>query len=381
MSESNVTQRDDELREKYPVVTNPTRDQLTDKQLVDYEDFRLAFLYWLETAGKAPEHLGDSGFAEGVVKNTAYRTDLWLRWVWEEEEGYTLNIDHEHADDYLQYLAFERSVTTAHGRAVESALKRYFKWIHWERGGELWEPVRGFPSQSSVTKPADFLTKDERGKIRDAALDYSSVPAYNDLSPEQRDRWKTHLAKKLRKKKKNIRPLDFERRRGWKIASLVGVSLDAGLRPSEVEVAHTGWLDLDNDRLLIPREDSRKNQNNWEVPLRSRTSKWLAEWVKERENYPEYDDTDLLWLPRENNPYSSQSLRSLIRRLCDKAGIDYENRKMSWYSLRHSVGTHMVSERDLKSAQEQLRHNSPRTTMQYDGAPADERRDALDRMG
>jgi integrase len=54
---------------------------------------------------------------------------------------------------------------------------------------------------------------------------------------------------------------------------------------------------------------------------------------------------------------------------------------MSWYSIRHSVGTWMTREEDLAAAQAQLRHKRPETTMKYDSAPPDDRRDALDRMG
>ena len=54
---------------------------------------------------------------------------------------------------------------------------------------------------------------------------------------------------------------------------------------------------------------------------------------------------------------------------------------MSWYTIRHSVGTHMTREEDLAAAQAQLRHQSPETTMKYDQTPVEDRRDALDRMG
>ena len=90
---------------------------------------------------------------------------------------------------------------------------------------------------------------------------------------------------------------------------------------------------------------------------------------------------DALWLTKYGNPYGSQSLRRLLHRLCETAGIPYENRRMSWYAIRHSVGTYMTREEDLAAAQAQLRHNSPATTMRYDQAPIEDRRDALNNMG
>lgn len=53
----------------------------------------------------------------------------------------------------------------------------------------------------------------------------------------------------------------------WKIATLVWTTLDAGLRPAEVGNANLRWLNLKNDRLLISKEESTKNEGNWEVAL------------------------------------------------------------------------------------------------------------------
>jgi site-specific recombinase XerD len=94
-----------------------------------------------------------------------------------------------------------------------------------------------------------------------------------------------------------------------------------------------------------------------------------------------YDGTDTLWLTREGNTYSSPSLNYVLERLCEKAGIPTQGRKMSWYSIRHSVGTYMTREEDLAAAQAQLRHKSETTTMKYDQTPPEDRKDALDRMG
>ena len=94
-----------------------------------------------------------------------------------------------------------------------------------------------------------------------------------------------------------------------------------------------------------------------------------------------YEDKDTLWLTRQANPYGSHALNHVLRRVCEQAGIDTENRDISWYSIRHSVGTFMAREEGLAAAQAQLRHRSSKTTLRYDHAPPDDRRDALNRMG
>ena len=70
-----------------------------------------------------------------------------------------------------------------------------------------------------------------------------------------------------------------------------------------------------------------------------------------------------------------------VEYLCDKAGIRTDNRQLSWYAIRHSVGTYMTHKRDLAATKAQLRHKSVKTTMKYDAVPLEDRRDALDRMG
>jgi integrase len=178
-----------------------------------------------------------------------------------------------------------------------------------------------------------------------------------------------------------VTPADWKRANGWKVPSLVWTSLDTGLRPTEVERSVISWIDCDNCVLRIPKEESAKNREHWVVGLRERTAEILSQWCQERRAYPEYDDTDAIWLTRKENPYGVSALRYLLYRLCEIAGIDIEHRQMSWYTIRHSVGTYMTREEDLAAAQAQLRHKSPETTMKYDQTPVEDRQDALDRMG
>jgi integrase len=206
--------------------------------------------------------------------------------------------------------------------------------------------------------PRDFLTKPERRKIRQAALGKDGTPNYgtdSDLLEADPD--------------------------SWKFTSLVWTSLDAGLRPVEVGDARVEWCEPENGLLRIPREDSAKNEGNWTVGITDRTATALQRWIDERADHPRYKDTDKLWRTRHGNRYGSNELSRILKDLCDRAGITYENRQMSWYAIRHSVGTHMTKERDLAATQAQLRHESVKTTLKYDNVPVEDRRDALENMG
>jgi len=360
------------------MVTEPSREYLNERQLVDYRSKREACLNWLLTFGKDPEKV--EGYARTTVKARAARMDLFYRWTWDEEGRYVADPTHEHADAFLRHLAYEDR-SNADRSNYQKALQMLMKWRHHELGHDEYEPAITFYTDDSASQPRDYLTREERSLVREASLEYGSIPGYNDLSPEQRDRWKAYLAQRFEKPKSEVSPKDWDRANGWKIPSLVSASLDAGLRPIEVKRARTHWVDVPNQVLRIPKDESSKNTENWIVSIQERTAEMLERWLRERETYAMYDDTDELWLTRQGNPYQSRSLKHVLERLFEIADISSDGRSISWYAIRHSVGTYMTREEGLAAAQAQLRHKSEQTTMRYDQAPPEDRRAALDRMG
>ena len=363
--------------DEYPITTQNSESFLNQRQLLDYRSEREDCLRWLLTYGKHPKKA--DGYAKGTIKPRSYRMDRFYRFVWEQEGGYTVNLTHAHADSWMDHLA-HRDVSATHKTNCQKSLKMLYKWLHHERGQSEWSPEITFSADSS-TNPRDYLTRDERHAIRDAALEHGSIPSYNNLVPSERDRWRQYLAQRFGKPKSAVTPDDWDRANGWKIPSLVWVSLDAGLRPVEVKRSKISWVDTDNSVLRIPKEESSKNRDHWVVGLRDRTADILQKWCQQRRTISAYDGTDAIWLTQKNNPWGVSSLRSLLHRLCETAGIETDNRQMSWYTIRHSVGTYMTREEDLAAAQTQLRHKSPETTMKYDQTPIEDRQDALDRMG
>jgi len=359
------------------VVTEPAAELLNERQRIDYRSQREQCLEWLLAFGKDPKKA--DGYAHTTVQSRSHRMDKFYRWVW-NREGYTTNVTHEHADAHLRHLA-KQDKSNAHKDNCRKALQMLYKWREHEHRLDEWDPQLSFSTGHKTTAPRDYLTREKRSLIREAALEHGSVPAYDGLSAEERDRWRAYLAQRFEKEKADVEREDWDRANGWKIPSIVSVSLDAALRPIEVGRAVTSWVDVENAVLRIPKEESSKNTGHWIVGLQDRTAEMLGRWLEQRKTDPKYDDTDRLWLTRFGNPYESSSLRQVLRRLCDEAGIEYENRQMSWYSIRHSTGTYMTREEDLAAAQTQLRHKSPETTMKYDQTPVEDRQNALDRMG
>jgi len=361
-------------------VPEPSRDLLSERELVDYAEHRTQMLKWALALGKNPEKA--KGYAKTTVDGYAYRLDLFYRWVWQEYDGYTTAISHDHADDFVQHLVHKDSSEEDKASHVK-AIKMLFRWRAWDFDEDAdWEPSVTFSSgNASNTNPPDFLSKDERQQVREAVLEHGSVPSYSNLDPEERDRWKAHLAQRFEKPKSEVTPDDFERANGWKWPSLIWTALDTGLRPIEVKRANVRWVDVKNKVLRIPKEESSKNRDNWIVSITDRTAAALQRWLNERETYEKYDDSDALWLNRNGNRYQHYSLNRRFRDLCEVADIPTENRDLTFYSIRHSVATYMAREEGLAAAQSQLRHKSEQTTMRYDQTPIEDLRDALNKIG
>lgn len=365
--------------EELPVVPKKSRERLNGRELVDYEHHRKKLFNWMLDMGKNPDRA--KGYSEETVRARAYSLDRFYNWVWDEEGGYTTRVTTDHADQFTRDLVHSDHSRT-HKANLQKSLKMLFRWRGDQFGEDPhWDPSITFADQGNKATPRDFLTREERKLIREAALEYGSVPHYNAVDPSERRKWKRLLARRYGLPMKEVGKQEFERANGFKIPSLVWVSIDAGLRPIEVERARVGWIDVENSVLRIPADESAKNEESWTVSLRDKTADFLDLWIQERQLYDKYGDTELLWLTRQSNPYQSTSLKNLLQNLCDIAGIPYEDRQMTWYSIRHSVGTYMAREEGLAAAAAQLRHKSIRTTMKYDQAPPEDRRDALDRMG
>ncbi|WP_225336232.1 tyrosine-type recombinase/integrase [Halomicrobium urmianum] len=312
-------------------------EYLNEQQLADYREYRYEFINWIRREGKNPEAY--EGYSDYTAYETAYRTARYDAWVWDREDRYTTPPAPAHATAYVENNVAYRDVANSTKGKVEEALARYHDWIHRTHHVDEWDHEQIFNS-SGGDAPRDFLTRRERRRVREAALETGD----------------------------------------WREASIILACLDAALRPVEVRRARPEWVDVDNELLRIPREESSKNEQDWRTSITTRSANALGEWLDVRADDDRYDDTDALWLTRVGTRYSSRSLSRLVKRMCSAAGIDSAGRSLTLYSLRHSTGTYLTAERDLAATKAQLRHKSSKTTLKYDQVPPDQRRDALYRM-
>jgi integrase len=363
------------------LVTEDAEHLLNQRQLTDYKEHRRTLIKWMLNLGKDPKKA--EGYAWDTVRQRAYKLDQFYRWIWDQEDGYTLGVTTEHADGYTEALVYgevgeQEETSNAHKSDVQKSIKTLFKWRNWTKDEDIdWEPEISFSNNSGTHQIKDYLSDRERRLIKEAALEYGSIPHYNSITPEERSEWKTHLAQRFGKEKDEIGPEDFERANGYKYVSIVWAAMDAGFRPIEIGRAKVSWLDLENGMFRIPKEESTKNTDNWTVSISERTANILRKWVSERENYEKYRGTDALWLTKYDNPYSSKSLNDLLDNLREAADIP-ERRDMTWYSIRHSVGTKMNADKGPGAVQQQLRQKSYEMAVRYDQAPAGERKETVE---
>lgn len=366
-----VTMYNREKVEGVVLIHEPVEKRLSERQIISYREHRRSLIEWLATEGKDPTAL--EGYAYATYRVYANVICNFHRSVW-DEEGFTLDLTHAQARAYLKKkVTSDEDHSSSHLNNVKLGLLAYFRFV-----GNEWDPDIKIKGSSSAAQPKDYITDEERRALREAVLEYGSIPAYAALSPEKRREWKGRLARRFGKTVDEVSQDDWDRANGFKYVSIVYTSLDAGLRPIEVGRARTHWVDVENSVLRIPQKESSKNTQNWVVSLRNDTTEYLHRWLDERKMYDKYDDTDRLWLTRHWNPYSDKSLRVLLDNLREIAGIE---RDLTWYTIRHSTGTYMAREEGLAAAQSQLRHKSTETTMKYDQVPIEDRRDALDNMG
>jgi site-specific recombinase XerD len=369
---------DDNKVDGIVLVTEDANEYLNPKQEVTYREHRRELAEWMLGLGKNPEKA--EGYSYSTVKNRMNRLDLFYRFIWDREGRYIQDLTTDHADDWMRHLA-RQDMKESTKNHYQKACKTLFKWKREARNKDVeWEPDIEYSDPSTTYTPRDYLTKEDRRKMRQAAMEYGSVPHYNSLSPEERAEWKTYLSQRLQKPKEDVVKQDFLDANSFKYTSMIHVALDAGLRPIEIKRSNIQWVDTDNAVLRIPREESSKNRENWIVALKEETASVLKRWLDERQTHEKYQGRDALWLTKYGNRYDKDSFRDVFRKIAEKAGLDLQNRDLTPYSIRHSTATYVAEEEGLAVAAQQCRHKSKRTTEKYEHSSTKRQQDAVNKI-
>lgn len=130
-----------------------THDPMNEMQLVDYQEHRWEVIQWLREIGKHPEKR--EGYSDDSVYETGYRTARFDRWVWSEEDRYTIPPRPAHADQYMDDVVAFRDLTSNTKGKIEEALMRYFRWAAEKTHVSEWNRDDGSPPVV-VTAPETF---------------------------------------------------------------------------------------------------------------------------------------------------------------------------------------------------------------------------------
>jgi len=351
-----------------------------DDAVGDVDEFLQEFHEWLLESGENPDR--NKPMAPSGAQNYLARIDQLYRFVLEVDELETQRrLTHAQANDLIWRLDEDEILTQAGDpysqsskRKFANALQKYFEWLH-EEGitAESWEPNVVFTDDEHES--ADSLSFEERHQIRETALEYNSLPAYYETAPAERERLDALVAQRVGKPKDEVTKRDWrEADTSAKTGSLVAVTLETGMIPIEIKNASVDWYNPRQQVFVIPSEYAAKNRPTTELPVTDATAEVLSEWLRERRHLPTYDETNRIWLNQSGNPYTSGNLCYLIRQLSKEAGIHIEDRKIVWYSLRHSLGHTFEEISDISATKDQLRHQYLETTKNIYGETATEKR-------
>ncbi|MEP2772512.1 MAG: tyrosine-type recombinase/integrase [Fulvivirga sp.] len=128
----------------------------------------------------------------------------------------------------------------------------------------------------------------------------------------------------------------------------------AGLRIGEL--LNLKIKDIDSSRMMIRIEGAKGGKDRYSL-----LSKSLIQDL--RKYYKLFKPIEYLFEGPQNKPYSSTSVRKILKRSCLKAGI---RKRVYPHTLRHSFATHLLEQgTDLRSIQMLMGHNNLTTTEIY----------------
>jgi len=365
---------------QFEFLSSESVSHLNYQQRILYAELREELIQYLRAKGKHPDR--GIGYDESGMRPRVRRIHQVFEYAWEQDR-LVLELTPEVADEFVVGLK-DDSITKNKGenysrnskRKFINALEAYFEFVETE-----WQPETRFLDGEPVDD-SDPFRKRERGLLLNASFEYRSPPSYSNVSPEERDQWKTYLAQFLQKPKEDVSPDDWkELETSWKYPALISTTLDAGWRASMVGSLQTEFLDLENGQVVIPAEVAIKNNESWETELSSRSVRLLEKWLSQRSNKPKYDNSGEIWLNREGNPYDSASLNHLLDGLMNEAGIEENGRNLTWHSIRHSTGMYVYDEtQDLAMVAEILRHKSMEAARKYAHPTPEAKTDVLENI-
>ena len=132
---------------------------------------------------------------------------------------------------------------------------------------------------------------------------------------------------------------------------IISLIYSAGLRRGEL--IHLKISDIDSKRMMLFIRGAKGGKDRYSILSKSVL-------LDLRRYFKEYMPKEFLFEGPNGNKYSASSIRKILNRACNKAGI---YKRVTPHTLRHSFATHLLEDGvDLRYIQILLGHNSSKTT-------------------
>jgi len=252
---------------------------------------------------------------------------------------------------------------------IVAHLKTFSKWIHKLRPFPLGNPTEKLKSLAvtGVLELERALTESERRKLLDAA---DHLPVIGGRSRDRRRNKKTALPDE-RPRRKGYRP--------WRNRAIVYALVETGMRRAEVTTIDLKGLDAQRNTLLITEKGGQQRK----CLISKEGMKAIKDYIdfERGEDAEVHAQSPALFLPAStvvNSPAGRLTptvINTVWNKTCQLAHI--KNRTP--HSARHAMGVHLVKKTgNPRTAQRQLGHRNPSTTMQYMQFTHEEMQEALD---
>lgn len=166
--------------------------------------------------------------------------------------------------------------------------------------------------------------------------------------------------------------IDLSSNEGHRNRAMLEMLYGSGLRVSELVNLPISRIYLDEHYMLIEGKGSKQRL----VPLSPVAEEWFGYWMQERATWPVKPEAkDIAFVNRYGRPLTRAMVFTIIRRLCDLAGI---TKTVSPHTLRHSFATHLLQNgADLRVIQQLLGHEDLATTEIYTHLDVQDLRQAI----
>jgi integrase len=252
---------------------------------------------------------------------------------------------------------------------VIAHLKTFAKWIHKLQPFPLGNPTGKLKSLivSGILELERALTEPERRKLLDAA---DHLPVIGGRSKDRR-RTKDKDLPDERPRRKGYRP--------WRNRAIVYVLVETGMRRAEVTSINLNEIDFEKRTLLITEKGGQQRR----ILISKEGMKAIDDYLTHErgEDAETHAQSNALFLPAATvvNSFSGRLSPTVINSVWNEACQLAHIKHRTPHSARHAMGVHLVKKTgNPRTAQRQLGHRNPSTTMQYMQFTHEEMQEVLD---